>query len=211
MLKGTMDRPNPRLRPPGRPRARRVASASQHMDALERRIFFAAQGEPPVGFFSSDIQQPGLAPPSFNALPTLNDASAQLVKEQLANAQVLGKTLAVRVDQPLTTKAAINTFDQFPIRFVFADFFDAASVAETKALGEQVQASRLSSTAAVGNFNLSPNAGVDSTRPASLAGSQSPRFTTKPTNADYDNARSDIAPGNNQMANEALWPASPDY
>src|SRR3954470_12983730 len=169
---------------------RTSGSSFGHVHAMESRVLFAAQTEPPVGFFSSDIQQPSLAPTSFNALPTLNNASAQLVKEQLANAQGLGKTLAVRVNQPLTTPAAVNTFDQFPIRFVFADFFDAASVAETKALGEQVQASRLSSTAAVGNFNLYPNAGVDPTRPSSLAGSQSPRFTTRPTDADYHSARS---------------------
>src|SRR3954468_5787728 len=123
------------------------ANHSQHIQAMERRILFAGpQTVPPVGFFSADIQQPTLAPADFNALPTLNDSSAQLVKEQLANAQALGQTLAVRVDQPLTTKGAINTFDQFPIQYVFGDFYDPNRIAETRALGDQVLASRLSST-----------------------------------------------------------------
>jgi hypothetical protein len=58
----------------------RRANPFEYVHALERRVLFAAQSEPPLGFFSSDIQQPSLAPPSFNALPTLIDASAPLGK-----------------------------------------------------------------------------------------------------------------------------------
>src|SRR5204862_6759147 len=64
----------------------------------------------------------------------------------------------------------------------------------------------------VGNFNPYPNAGSDSTRPASLAGSQAPRFPAdKPTDADFANARSINGAGNDQMGDPALWPGSPDY
>jgi hypothetical protein len=191
---------------------RSTRSHSEHIQAVESRILFAAaQVVPPVGFFSADIQQPGLAPADFVALPTLNDSSAALVKEQLANAHALGQTLAVRVDQPLTTPGAINTFDQFPIQYVFGDFYDANRASETHDLADQVLASRLSSAAVVGNFNLYPNASIDPTRPASLVNSQAPRFMTKPTDADYTNSRSTIGAGNNQSADDALWPGSPDY
>src|SRR5205085_10986082 len=107
---------------------------------LECRVLFEAV--PAVGFFQTDIQQPSLADVNYNALPTLNDGTAQLVKEQLADAQALGKTLAIRVDQTLTAPATINVFDQFPLRYVFADFYDANRAAETKTLAEQVAASR---------------------------------------------------------------------
>lgn len=148
----------------------------------------------------------------FQPAPDLNDnsASAAAVALALQQQQDAGGVLAVKVRQPLSNPAALAVFDNFPVQYVFADFYDANRRAETANLADRLATSSMSKGAFLGNFNFYPGASTDSTRPASLGQSLSPRFTSKPTDSDYLFSGSSFS-GTNRTAQPALFPGSPDF
>jgi hypothetical protein len=153
--------------------------------------------------------QPGFAPAPFL---DNNPASAASVSAILASRQAAGLLLAVKVREPLTDPAAVAVFNNFQVKYVFADFETASRVGFTRALADRVLASSMSQGAFVGNFNFYPNASVDPTRPASLSGSQAPSFTLKPGSSDYSASRGSFnGLVGNQHADPALYPGAPDY
>lgn len=158
--------------------------------------------------------QPGFAPAPFLDNSAASAASVSALLQQRQNA---GLILAVKVRQPLTDPAALAVFNNFRVQYVFTDFEDAARVGRTRAVADQLAASNRSAGAFVGDFNFYPNAANDPTRPASLSGSQSPRFQFKPASTDYTSSRGQVGtPGGgtivgNQLAQPALLPGSPDY
>jgi hypothetical protein len=185
--------------------------------ALGQAAPFAGSSGPFFDYGIPDTGKPGQ--PGFAPAPFLdnNAASAASVSALLQSRQNSGLILAVKVRQPLTDPAAVAVFNNFRVQYVFSDYEDAARVGRTRSLSDQVAASAKSSGAFVGNFNFYPNAAIDPTRPASIAGSQAQSFTFKPTSTDYSSSRGNIGlPGGgtvvgNQTADPALYPGSPDY
>jgi len=171
----------------------------------------AQQTRPPDGFFSYDVEQAAAAGPDFNATPRLGNDNASQAAGQLAAMQAQGKPLALKVIEPLTNPASLAVFDNFAVKYVFADFEDAAAVGRTRALADQVLASGKSGNAFVGNFNFYPNSGSDPTRPANVqTGAKS--FSNRPANFQYNDARGrNPSRFANEMSNEALYPGAPDY
>jgi len=121
------------------------------------------------------------------------------------------KPFAVKVREPLTDPAAVAGFNQFPIKYVFADFEDVARVGRTRALADQVLASSRSSGAFVGNFNIYPRSGGDSTRPPTIS-TAAPSFGLQGNDSDFSGIRGGGPNGaGNRMANESLYAGAPDY
>jgi hypothetical protein len=125
-----------------------------------------AQSVPPSGFF--DWEVPPDESEDYNPSPFLNNNNASEVAAWLADAEAkgYGNNLAVKVIEPLTSRAAKDIFNQFAIKYVFCDFEDAGRVGRTRAIADIVLASTRSRNAFVGNFNSYPRAGSDSTRPS---------------------------------------------
>ncbi len=172
-----------------------------------------ANVNPPTGFFDWDTNtSPGT---NFQVSPWLSDNPATIATAVAAlnNAKNLGRPLAVKVSSPLTSAAAKKVFNDFAIQYVFADFEDADSITQTKAISTIVLNSTKSKAAFVGNFNVYPNSGNDTTRPAVVSGAaKSFSAQNLPQNGQYSAIRASNANGaTNRMANESLYPGSPDF
>src|SRR5687767_7068778 len=123
----------------------------------------AQQTRPADRFFSYDVNAAAAVPDLFNATPRLGNDNAEAVSAELTAARGQGKVLAVKVVEPLTDPASLGVFNQFALRYVFADFLGDDNVARTRALADRVVSSPASVGAFVGNFNFYPNAGNDPT------------------------------------------------
>lgn len=169
--------------------------------------------KPSTGFFDWDLPGIAGAPSSFTPSPFLNNNNAASVAAQLSAAQSQGKTLAVKVVEPLTNTAARNIFNQFNIKYVFCDFEEVDAVGRTRAIADLVLNSSRSSNAFIGNFNFYPKIAQDSTRPAAVnAGPGDVSFHGPHFNAQYTDIRGKTKTKTGKvMANESLYPASPDF
>src|SRR5690349_12961987 len=84
-------------------------------------------------------------------VPWLADSTAGGVNAFLAS-RPAGSTLAVKVLTPLTSQAALNIFKNYKINYVFADFESPTALQDTSNLIKQVQASKTSSKALIGEY-----------------------------------------------------------
>jgi hypothetical protein len=187
-----------------------VAILGAAVPAMAEQAPFSSAGP----FFDFGLTgQPGgsLGQPGFAPAPFLSNSNAGQVQQILQARKNSGLLLAVKVIEPLTNPQSVAIFNSFKVDYVFADFEDAAAVGRTRALADQVLASTTSRNAYVGNFNVYPNAGNDTTRPgANNTVAQS--FQNRPVSQDYFDAQG--RQGTNrgkQMANQALYPGAPDY
>jgi len=160
---------------------------------------------------SQNPGQAGIAPaPILDNNPASAAAVDSFLAARSSNPSLI---LAVKIREPLTDSAALNIFNKYKIQYVFADFEDAAAVGRTRALADQMLASRNSKNAYVGNFNFYPNASSDRTRPASYSSSaNSFQSQYAPTDNGYSTARGNIGSSlGKQYAAPALYPGAPDY
>jgi hypothetical protein len=174
---------------------------------------FAGSSSPFFDYYlPADPNEPGQ--PGYAPAPFLDNSatSAAIVNSLLSARFNAGQVLAVQVREPLTDASALAVFNSFLIQFVFDSFSDAARTGRTRSVADQVLASTKSQNAYVGNFNFYPNASIDPSRPASLAGSQAPLFQFKPVSTDYTSSRGNVGTPTgstltgNQIATPALFP-----
>jgi hypothetical protein len=169
------------------------------------------QAAPARGFFDwSENTNP--TAPNFTASPFLNNSNAAAVSAELNASLLAGKPLAVKIVEPLTNAASKAIFNNFKVQYVFCDFEDSQSVGNTRAIADLVFNSTKSQGAFVGNFNFYPRSGTDGSRPASVnTGADS--FQVRPFNSQYPDAHGKKPNGTvgKGMANQSLYPGSPDY
>jgi len=185
------------------------------------------QAAPSSGFFAWDV--PSQTYPNYTESPFLSDdASAAQVSALFETFRTgapsagnpfgtFSKPLAVKVNQDLSANAK-KVFDNYPVQYVFADYEGPPGsshdpVSAPLQLSNIVANSAASQQAFVGNFNIYPNAGSDTTRPGST-GTGAPSFTYKPFDGFYQQQRgTNFTTGarGRLMSNEALYPGAPDY
>jgi hypothetical protein len=171
------------------------------------------QSIPASGFFDWDIPPEDF--PDYNPSPFLNNNNAAEVRAWLeqARSQGFGNNLAIKVVEPITSQSAKAVFNDYAIKYVFADFEGPERVGQTRALADIVLASTRSQNAFVGNFNSYPNAGSDTTRPGNTnPDNVADSFDERPENFHYTDQQG--RRGNTRgkrMANPSLYPGSPDF
>lgn len=212
ILQGTLRKGRPMDSSKGKGQMHKVYTRAAAMFLALSGAAAAANGQvPSSGFFDWDI--PPDSHRDYTPSPFLNNNNAAEVEAQLAAARARGDVLAVKVVEPITSASAKRVFDNFAVRYVFADFEDANRVGLTRALADTVLASARSRDAFVGNFNSYPNSGSDNTRPSNTnPDNVADSFDERPENFHYTDQQG--RRGNTrgrQMANPSLYPGSPDF
>jgi len=175
----------------------------------------SAQSRPPSGFFDWNVNDTPY-PSNFTPSPFLDNDNASEVRAALNRARGLGRPLAVKVREPLTSSESRRIFNDFAVQYVFMDFEDPDTASDqARAISALVLGSNRSRNAYVGNFNFYPGASSDTTRPGNVEQS-APSFDHRPEDFDYANLRTSRRSGrstirNRLMANESLYPGSPDF
>jgi len=170
-----------------------------------------AQAVPGSGFFDWNTNTNPTPNANFTAAPFLSNSNAAQVAQVLANSPS-NRPLAVKVVEPLSSSASLNIFNQFNIKYVFCDFEDTTAVGNTRAIADAVLNSTKSKGAYVGNFNFYPQSSNDTTRPGTVNSTDPNFYQNRPFTGQYGDTRGKNAQGSGQlMANEALYPGSPDY
>ena len=220
ILQGTLRKGRPMDSSTGKGQMHKFYTRAAAMALAVSGAAVAANGQavPASGFFDWEIgNNPTADFPNYNPSPFLSDAPSDIAnaRARLAEAQAngFGNNLAVKVISPLQSAEARNVFNEFPIRYVFADFEGPDRVGRTRAIADLVLASAKSKNAFVGNFNIYPNASGDQTRPANTNPDDvADSFEERPESFMYNDQRG--RRGNTfgqRMANPALYPGSPDF
>ena len=213
ILQGTLRKGRPMDSSKGKGQMHKVFTRAAAMFLALSGAAVAANGQavPSSGFF--DWYIPTEEHEDYTPSPFLNNRNAAQVEAQLAEAQANGQVLAVKVIEPLTNLASRRVFNNFPVRYVFADFEDAGKVGNTRALADIVLASTQSRNAFVGNFNSYPKAGSDSTSPSnSNPDGVADSFDERQSDSHYiDQQGKRGSLRGKRMANPSLYPGSPDF
>ena len=160
-------------------------------------------------FFTYD---PAAVGNGFAQAPVLDNDNASEVADILSASQEAGLPVAVRVREVITNVASSLVLTHFRTGRVFADFTSVDRAEFTADTAKLALASPATRKAFVGDFNLFPNADIDPTHPASLAGSQSPRFQVLPMADEFKLSRGKLGKRRSrQAAMPALFPGSPDF
>jgi len=197
---------------------------TQMKKILKRTVAFAAavvgvsslanaQAVPGTGFFDWNTTTNPTPNANFTAAPFLDNNNSAQVAQVLSNTPS-GRPLAVKVTTPLTNPSSLAIFNNFPIQYVFCDFEDTTAVGYTRAIADPLVNSTNSTSqkAYVGNFNFYPNSTGDTTRPGSVSSSDPNFYQNRPFAGQYADIRGQNSSRNGRtMANESLYPGSPDY
>ncbi|HZL38087.1 MAG TPA: PEP-CTERM sorting domain-containing protein [Tepidisphaeraceae bacterium] len=151
-----------------------------------------------------DWSIPSDTAPGYTPAPFLTDANASSVAS-FFNSELASNpnaVLAVKVNQPLTG-AGLQVFNNFNVKYVFADYEGSTAVSFTRALADNVKASSKSPSAFISNFNLYsvPN---DPTRTGSPNTGAANSFSNIFGGTDYN--ASGVT-----MSSPAAYPGSPDF
>ena len=154
------------------------------------------QGKAAEGPFL-DWQPPGTISPnqndSYTPAPFLYDGNVSQVQAILAAQQAAGKTLAVKINVPISSTTAQAIFNNYAVQYVFADLESASNVTDTANLVNQVQSSTKSSAAFVGNYAYNT-------------------FANDPTTTSGGGVSIDsFRQSGSTMVNPSLYPGAPDF
>lgn len=140
----------------------------------------------------------------YTPAPFLTDANASSVASFFDSelAQNPNAVLAVKVTQPLTG-AGLQVFNNYAVKYVYADFEGSSAFGYTRALADNVKSSTRSAGAFIGNFNLY-SVPSDPTRTGAPNTGAANSFSHIFGDSDYTNSHV-------TMANPAAYPGSPDF
>src|SRR5215207_3220157 len=136
-------------------------------------------------FFTYD---PAAVGGAFVQAPVLDNSNASAVADILAGNEAAGFPLAVRVREVLTNVAARAVVTDFRLGELFGDYFGTDRATLAAATAKLALSSPLSRKAFSGNFNLYPNAELDTTRPA-VVSPDAARFQVPPAAGEFRASR----------------------
>jgi len=149
-------------------------------------------------------------PSDFTASPFLTDATAAQVTAYLNAAAAANIPLAVKIPTNYVItpgSAASNVFNQFSVKYVFADYEGPNAVSQTSSSVNMIktQAGTKSANANIGNYYFATVSNDPSLSPFAVPNT-SPSYVT-PGN-DLENA---YRPSGVSMSNPQLYPGQPDF
>jgi len=149
-------------------------------------------------------------PGDFTASPFLTDASAAQVTAYLNAAAAANIPLAVKIPTNYVItpgSAAANVFNQFNVKYVFADYEGANAVSQTASLVNMIktQSGTKSANANIGNYYFATVTNDPSLSPFAVPNT-SPSYVVPGNDLDYAYRPSGVS-----MSNPQLYPGQPDY